>query len=349
MTDGETEELNSETVKGPTEQENNTSVQEFILLGFPTILELQIMLFVIFLVAYVLTLLENMVIIALIQTNHHLHKPMYFFLSHLSFLEAWYISVTIPKLLVNFLVDNKSISFVGCMTQLYFFSSLLCTECVLLASMAYDRYVAICNPLRYPAIMTHRFCLQLAAVSWVSGFSISMVKVSFISQLTFCSPGIINHFFCDISPVLNLACTDMSLAETVDFVLALIILMVPLSVTIVSYLCIIATILHLPTVQGRKKAFSTCASHLTVVIIFFSTSLFMYARPKKIHPFDLNKVVSVVYTIVTPMLNPFIYCLRNQEVKGALRKAFCGVSAVHQASVTDTALQRVRKFHAGGP
>ncbi|XP_067399113.1 olfactory receptor 6B1-like [Emydura macquarii macquarii] len=330
------------------EQENHTSVQEFILLGFPTIREVQLLLFIIFLVAYVLTLLENMVIIALIRMNHHLHKPMYFFLSQLSFLEAWYISVTIPKLLINFLVESRSISFVGCMTQLYFFSSLLCTECVLLASMAYDRYVAICNPLRYPAIMTHRLCLQLAAVSWMSGFSISLVKVSFISRLTFCSPGIINHFFCDISPVLNLACTDMSLAETVDFALALLILMVPLSVIIVSYLCIITTILHIPTVQGRKKAFSTCASHLTVVIIFFSTSLFMYARPKKIHPFDLNKLVSVVYTVVTPMLNPFIYCLRNQDVKGALRKAFSGVSAVHKVSVMDTALQRDRQLPAGG-
>ncbi|XP_006110552.2 olfactory receptor 6B1-like [Pelodiscus sinensis] len=327
--------------------ENGTNVQEFILLGFPAILELQGLLFVVFLVAYVLTLLENMVIIGLIRTNSHLRKPMYFFLSHLSFLEAWYISVTIPKLLVNFLVEDKRISFVGCMTQLYFFSSLLCTECVLLASMAYDRYVAICRPLRYPAIMTHRFCLQLVAVSWVSGFSISLVKVSFISRLTFCGPGIINHFFCDISPVLNLACTDMSVAETVDFVLALIILLVPLFVTVVSYLCIIAAIMRIPTIQGRKKAFSTCASHLTVVIIFFSTSLFMYARPKKIYPFDLNKLVSVVYTVLTPMLNPFIYCLRNQEVKGALKKALSGLSSVHKVPVMDTAHQRDRKIHAG--
>uniref|UniRef100_A0A8C4WJ26 G-protein coupled receptors family 1 profile domain-containing protein n=1 Tax=Gopherus evgoodei TaxID=1825980 RepID=A0A8C4WJ26_9SAUR len=327
---------------------NQTGVTEFILLGFGNLLELQILLFLLFLVIYIVTVAGNILIIVLVVTNHHLRNPMYFFLSHLSFLESWYISVTIPKLLVNFLVENKSISFVGCMTQLYFLSSLLCTECVLLASMAYGHIAVICNPLRYPAIMTHQFCLQLAAVSWVSGFSISLVKVSFISQLTFRSPGIINHFFCDISPVLNLACTDMSLAETVDFALALIILMVPLSLTIVSYLCIIATILHLRTVQGRKKAFSTCASHLTVVILFFSTSFFMYARPKKIHPFNLNKLVSVMYTIVTPMLNPFIYCLRNQEVKGALRKAFCGVIAVHRASVTDTALQRDREFHAGG-
>ncbi|XP_054848726.1 olfactory receptor 6B1-like [Eublepharis macularius] len=299
---------------------NQTRIQEFILLGFPTIMELQVLLFVIFLVVYILTLLENIVIVTLIKTNSNLHKPMYYFLSHLSFLETWYISVTVPKLLVNFLTENKSISFEGCMAQLYFFISLVCTECVLLAAMAYDRYVAICDPLRYPVIMTARLCLQLAVGSWLAGFLISMLKVFFISRLTFCGPNIINHFFCDISPLLNLSCTDRTVAEMVDFVFALIILLIPLSVTIVSYVCIIGTILRIPTAQGKRKAFSTCASHLTVVIIFYSATLFMYARPRRIHSFNLNKFVSVVYTIVTPMLNPFIYCLRNQEVKDALKK-----------------------------
>ncbi|KYO36125.1 olfactory receptor 6B1 [Alligator mississippiensis] len=315
------------------EWENSTRFQEFILLGFPTIVEIQVLLFVIFLVAYILTLLENLVIIALIKTNHHLCKPMYFFLSNLSFLEAWYVSVTIPKLLVNFLSERKSISFVGCMTQLYFFSSLICTECILLAVMAYDRYVAICNPLRYLAIMSRHLCVQLALCSWLTGFLASMLKVFFIFRLSFCGPNIINHFFCDISPLLNMSCADMTTAEIVDFILALIILLVPLSITIISYVCIIATILCIPTAQGRKKAFSTCTSHLTVVVIFFSATLFMYARPKRIHPFDLNKLVSVVYTVVTPMLNPFIYCLRNQEVKGALRKTFCNKSPIPEASV----------------
>jgi len=303
-------------------QKNSTEFQEFILLGFPTIMELQMLLFVIFLVAYVLTILENILIIVLIKINHQLHKPMYFFLSNLSFLEAWYVSVTVPKLLVNFLVLSKNISFGGCMVQLYFFSSLICTECVLLAVMAYDRYVAICNPLRYPVIMNHQLCMQLAACSWLTGFLASMLKVFFISQLSFCGSNVINHFFCDISPLLNISCADMTMAEIVDFILALLILLVPLSVTIISYICVISTVLHIPTVQGRKKAFSTCVSHLTVVIIFFSATLFMYARPKRIHPFDLNKLVSIAYTILTPMLNPFIYCLRNQEVKGALKKIF---------------------------
>ncbi|NXS57709.1 OR6B1 protein, partial [Brachypteracias leptosomus] len=305
-------------------QKNSTKFQEFILLGFPTIMELQMLLFVVFLVAYMLTILENTLIVIVIKMNHQLHKPMYFFLSNLSFLEAWYISVIIPKLLVNFLVESKNISFEGCMTQLYFFSSLICTECVLLAVMAYDRYMAICNPLRYPVIMNHQLCMQLVACSWLIGFFASMMKVFFISQLSFCGSNVINHFFCDISPLLNISCADMTMAEIVDFVLALLILLIPLSVTIISYICIITTILHMPTAQGRKKAFSTCVSHLTVVIIFFSATLFMYAQPKRIYPFELNKLVSIVYTIVTPMLNPFIYCLRNQEVKGALKKIFSG-------------------------
>uniref|UniRef100_A0ABM5GN01 Olfactory receptor n=1 Tax=Pogona vitticeps TaxID=103695 RepID=A0ABM5GN01_9SAUR len=321
---------------------NRTSIREFILLGFPTSKELQVLLFVIFLVAYILTLLENMVIIIVIRTNPQLNKPMYFFLSNLSFLEMWYICVIVPRLLINFLVKDKTISFEGCMTQLYFFSSLICTECVLLAVMAYDRYVAICNPLRYPTIMTQHLCMQLAVGSWVTGFVASMLKVAFISQLPFCGPNTINHYFCDISPLLNRACEDMTVAEIVDFVLALLILLVPLSVITVSYICIIGTILHIPTSQGQKKAFSTCTAHLTVVSIFFSATLFMYARPKRIHPFELNKLVSVIYTIVTPVLNPFIYCLRNQEVKAALKKALCSSSSYPKNSNQLNHVEQVR-------
>ncbi|XP_070584456.1 olfactory receptor 6B1-like [Erythrolamprus reginae] len=308
------------------EVNNQTRIQMFILLGFPTILELQRLLFVIFLLIYILTLMENTLIIILIRTNTHFQKPMYLFLSHLSFLETWYISVTVPKLLINFLATDKSISYAGCMAQLYFFISLVCTECVLLAVMAYDRYVAICHPLRYPIIMTSQLCLQLAVGSWLTGFLISMLKVFFISRLSFCGPNVINHFFCDISPLLNLSCTDCTVAEMVDFVFALLILLIPLSVTMGSYAFIIGTILRIPTSQGKRKAFSTCASHLTVVIIFYSATLFMYARPRRIHSFNMNKLVSVVYTIVTPMLNPCIYCLRNQDVKEALKKIFCNLS-----------------------
>ncbi|KAG6539699.1 olfactory receptor [Crotalus adamanteus] len=314
------------------EVNNQTRVQMFILLGFPSVLELQRLLFVVFLCIYILTLVENTMIIILIRTNSHLQKPMYLFLSHLSFLETWYISVTVPKLLINFLATDKSISYVGCMAQLYFFISLACTECVLLAVMAYDRYVAICHPLRYPVIMTSQLCLQLAVSSWFTGFLISMLKVFFISHLSFCGPNVINHFFCDISPLLNLSCTDRTVVEIVDFVFALLILLIPLSVTMGSYAFIIGTILNIPTSQGKRKAFSTCTSHLTVVTIFYSATLFMYARPRRIHSFNTNKLVSVVYTVVTPMLNPCVYCLRNQDVKLALKKIFCSFSLENMIS-----------------
>ncbi|NWV97405.1 OR6B1 protein, partial [Machaerirhynchus nigripectus] len=304
-------------------QENDTHIHEFILLGFPTTAEQQALLFVIFLAVYLLTVAENIIIITLIVSNHQLHKPMYYFLGHLAFLEAWYISVTVPKLLLSLLLKNNNISFTGCMVQLYFFIALVCTECVLLAVMAYDRGLAVCSPLRYPAVMTRRACAQLASGSWLLGFLLAVLKVFFISQLSFCGPSLINHFFCDISPLLSLACSKRRVAEAVDFVSALLILLIPLCVIIVSYICIISTILLIPVAQNRKKAFSTCASHLAVVIIFFSATLFMYARPRSINSFDLNKLVSIIYTIVTPMLNPFIYCLRNQEVKDALLKVLC--------------------------
>ncbi|XP_024071100.1 olfactory receptor 6P1-like [Terrapene carolina triunguis] len=307
-------------------KENQSSVQEFILLGFPTALkEVQILLFLIFLFIYMLTLVENMVIIVTVQVSYPLHKPMYLFLSSLSFLEIWYITVTVPKMLLDLLRGSQHISFLGCMAQLYFFIALACTECVLLAVMAYDRYVAICSPLRYSAIMTHGLCFCLVAGSWVSGFTSSMLKVVFISRLTFCG-SVINHFFCDISPLLKLACTDMSLAERVDFILALIMILLPLLVVVASYACIVATVVRIPTAQGRWKAFSTCTSHLMVVIIFYSTTLFTYARPRAMYAFDSNKLVSMLYTVIVPFFNPVIYCLRNQDVKKALRKMIRGRS-----------------------
>ncbi|XP_061444120.1 olfactory receptor 6B9-like isoform X2 [Rhineura floridana] len=303
---------------------NQTIITEFILLGFPTSLNVQLLLFFIFLLNYLLVLAENTVIMLMVWMNRNLHKPMYYFLCNLSFLEVWYISITIPKMLFDFLTQRKLITFAGCMTQLYFFVSLACTECVLLAVMAYDCYVAICFPLCYSAIMSTRLCFHLAGGSWISGFTISVFKVSFISQLTFCGSNIINHFFCDISPVLNLACTDMSLAELVDFVLAIIILVLPLFVTVLSYIYIIATILHIPSATGHNKAFSACASHLTVVIIYYTPMIFMYVRPRAITSYNSNKLISAIYAVLTPMLNPFIYCLRNNEVKKAIWRTLRG-------------------------
>lgn len=321
------------------EKKNSTQTNMFLLLGFPGLVDFKVLLFTVLLLTYVVTVVENVLIISLIKANRELCKPMYFFLGQLCFIEVWYISVTVPKLLANFIAEDRSISFAGCMTQLFFFSSFMCTECVLLSAMAYDRYVAICQPLRYLLIMTYQMCVCLIALSWFTGFTASLIKISFISQLEFCGSHVINHFFCDISPVLNLACTDVSVAEMVDFVLALFILLVPLSITVVSYLLIITTILHIPTTQSKKKAFSTCASHLTVVIIFFSATLFMYARPKKISSYDKNKFVSAVYTIVTPMLNPFIYCLRNQELKKAFKKTLSVKITISEATKTIPCLQ----------
>ncbi|XP_069098210.1 olfactory receptor 6B1-like [Pleurodeles waltl] len=304
------------------EKGNVTTVKDFILSGFPAQIQFKGAFFCLFLVFYILTVMENIIIIAMIRANRNLHKPMYFFLSNLAFLELCYISTTVPNLLANLATANKHISFESCMTQLFFFISLLCTECVLLAVMALDRYVAICHPLRYPTIMCSSLCMQLAAGTWLSGFLITAIKVAIISRLEFCGSNIINHFFCDVSPVLNLACIDMSLAELVDFIIALIILIIPLLVTVVSYLCIILTILKIPTTTGRWKAFSTCASHLSVVSIFFTSTLFIYARPKKISSFEMNKLISTVYAVITPMVNPIIYCLRNKEMKLILQKTF---------------------------
>lgn len=309
-------------------KENITHISEFVLVGFPTYSWLQVLLFFLFLITYLFMLLENVVIILTIWVTGSLHKPMYYFLGTMSFLETWYISVTVPKMLAGFLLCPNTISFLGCMAQLYFFMSLACTECVLLAAMAYDRYVAICWPLRYPVMMTTEFCVQLTISSWLSGFTVSLAKVYFISQVSFCGNNILNHFFCDVSPILKLACMDLSMTEMVDFVLAIIILVFPLSATVLSYAFIVSAILHIPSATGQRKAFSTCASHLMVVVIFYTAVIFMYVRPRAIASFNSNKLISAIYAVFTPMLNPIIYCLRNKEVKIAIRKTMASGRAL---------------------
>ncbi|CAI9620484.1 unnamed protein product [Staurois parvus] len=299
------------------------NVTEFFLVGFTTRPEMQVFLFFVFLVIYLLTVTENLVIIITIKLNIKLHKPMYYFLCSLSFLEVWYVTVTVPILLCHFLTQHKMIAFAFCMAQMYIFISLACTECVLLAVMAFDRYVAICIPLRYTVIMNNTCCMLMAVGSWLIGFSVAMFKAIIIFRLNFCGPNTINHFFCDISPVLNLACNDISLAELVDFILGMIIILVPLSVIIFTYFSIIEAIIRIPK-ERQRKAFSTCASHLAVVTIFYSTTIFIYARPKKLSSFNLAKYVSIFYSIVTPALNPIVYCLRNREVKVALKKTLQG-------------------------
>lgn len=308
------------TITKVLEVDNDTATIRFILLGFPTRPAFQLFLFFVFLAAYLLTLLENALIILAIRSDGQLHKPMYFFLSNLSFLEMWYVTVISPKMLVDFLSHDKTISFNGCMTQLYFFVTFVCTEYILLAVMAFDRHVAICNPLRYPVIMTSQLCGTLAVGCWLCGLVTAMIKMVFIARLHYCGTPHINHYFCDISPLLNVSCEDSSQAELVDFFLALMVIAVPLCVVVASYATILSAILRIHSTQGRQKAFSTCASHLTVVILFYSTTLFTYARPKLMYAYNSNKAVSVLYTVIVPLLNPIIYCLRNREVKAALKK-----------------------------
>ncbi|NP_001378649.1 olfactory receptor 6Z7-like [Equus przewalskii] len=299
---------------------NMTRVQHFVLLGLSTSLGIRDVLFAVFLTLYLLTLLENTLIIYLICSHRELHKPMYFFLGNLSCLEMCYVSVTMPSLLVGLWTGPCHVPFTTCMTQLFFFISLICTECTLLASMAYDRYVAICHPLHYPLLMRPQVFLGLAMTSWFGGLLVSVIKTACIASLSYCGPNVLNHFFCDVSPLLNLSCTHVALTELVDFISAIVILWGSLIIAIASYVAIVRAVLHMPSAAARCKAFSTCASHLIVVGIFYSATIFIYARPNRIEAMDLNKVLSVIYTVVTPMCNPVIYCLRNKEVQAVFHR-----------------------------
>nr|XP_003406689.1 olfactory receptor 5-like [Loxodonta africana] len=299
---------------------NMTRVQEFILLGLSPRVNIRDALFAVFLTLYLLTLLENTLIIYLVYSHSELHKPMYFFLGNLSCLEMCYVSVTMPSLLVGLWIGSYHISFTVCMTQLFFFVSLICIECTLLASMAYDHYVAICHPLHYPLLMRPQVCLGLSLSSWLGGLMVSGVKTTCIASLSYCGPNVLNQFFCDVSPLLNLSCTHVALTELVDFISAIVIFCGTLLVALASYSAIGLAVLHMASAAARRKAFSTCASHLVVVGIFYSAALFIYCRPSRIKSMDLNKVLSVTYTVVTPMCNPIIYCLRNKEVHAVLRK-----------------------------
>ncbi|XP_065271321.1 olfactory receptor 6N1-like [Emys orbicularis] len=302
---------------------NQTVIMEFILLGFGDLPDLQILLF---LIIYLATVAGNTLIVALVVADHHFHTPMYFFLGNLSCLETCYTSTILPRLLISLLTGDKTMSVSGCIIQLYFFGSLACTECYLLAAMSYDRYLAICKPLHYSTLMNIRICLQLAAASWLNGCLAVIILISFLSQVLFCSPNEIDHFYCDVMPLMELSCSDTRLIILVDFILACVFILPPFLLTLTSYVCIIATILRIPSTTGRKKAFSTCSSHLIVVTIFYGTLIVVYMLPKRDTLGDLKKVLSLCYTVLTPLVNPLIYSLRNREVKEALCKAVskCG-------------------------
>ncbi|XP_062053906.1 LOW QUALITY PROTEIN: olfactory receptor 8U3-like [Lepus europaeus] len=300
---------------------NITYVTEFILQGITDRPELQVPCFLMFLVVYLVTVVGNFGLITLIRIDARLHTPMYYFLSHLAFVDLCYSSAITPKMMVNFVVQRNTIPFLACATQLGCFLTFMITECFLLASMAYDRYAAICSPLHYSTLMSKRVCIQLVAVPYIYSFLVALFHTIITFRLTYCGPNVINHFYCDDLPLLALACSDTRLKEILIFAFAGFDMICSSSIVLTSYIFIIAAILRIRSTQGRRKAISTCGSHMVAVTIFYGTLIFMYLQPKSNHSLDTDKMASVFYTVVIPMLNPLIYSLRNKEVKDASKKA----------------------------
>ncbi|XP_075424044.1 olfactory receptor 5V1-like [Ascaphus truei] len=300
-----------------------TWVSEFILLGLTNDHESQLILFAFFLVVYVITLLGNSLMVFTITLSSTLHSPMYFFLRILSIVDICFTSSTVPKLLLDFLSEVKRISFPGCVAQLYSFISFGGIECVLLAVMAGDRYVAICMPLRYTQMMSRNVCLILVAICWIIGLLNSLAHTVLTFRLPFCKSKSINHFFCDIPPLLALSCADTTVNEVVVYTAGGSVIVGSFLLTLLSYIFIVTAVLKIKTVSGRLKTFSTCASHLIVVTLFFGTGVFTYIRPTSTYSLDQDRVVPVLYGIMNPMLNPLIYSFMNKEVQGSLRKAIC--------------------------
>ncbi|XP_063122017.1 olfactory receptor Olr1266 isoform X1 [Rattus norvegicus] len=299
---------------------NYSLVTEFILEGLTDQPKLQMPLFFLFLGIYVVTIVANLGLITLISLNSHLHTPMYYFLFNLSFVDICYSSVFTPKMLINFVVEKNTISYTGCLTQLYFFCFFVITECYILTAMAYDRYVAICKPLLYNVILSPRICALFMFGAYVMGFWGSLAHTLCMARLTFCDANLVNHYLCDILPVLQLSCTSTYNNEVVVFVLVGMNIVVSSSTTFVSYGFIIANILRISSTQGRAKAFNTCSSHIMTISLFCGSAIFMYMQPSDVESMDKGKVASVFYTNVAPMLNPLIYSLRNKDVKLALKK-----------------------------
>ncbi|KYO34301.1 hypothetical protein Y1Q_0007735 [Alligator mississippiensis] len=305
------------------EMENNTTkVTMFVLLGFPMGHKAEILLSAILLAMYILTLTGNLVILGIVPTNRQLHTPMYYFLCNLSVLDIFFTSVIIPQFISNLLSGNKTISFAGCMTQSYIYFFLGTVEYFLLTSMSYDRYTAICNPLRYHTLMNGWVCTQMVLGCWMGGFLSVLFPTILISRLPYCQSNVIDHFFCDSGPLLELSCSDTRMIELMDFLLSSIVILCSLVLTIISYAYIISTILRIPTSMGQRKAFNTCASHLTIISISCGITIFIYVTPSQKGTLGLQKIPAVLTTIVCPFLNPFIFTLRNDTVTGALKQCF---------------------------
>ena len=303
---------------------NHSSVSEFILEGLTKCPELQLPLFLLFLGIYVVTVVGNLGMIFLITLSSQLHSPMYYFLSHLSFIDLCYSSVITPKMLVSFVLEKNVISFQECMAQLYFFLIFVIAEGYLLTAMAYDRYVAICSPLLYNIIMSHRVCSIMMGVVYSLGLFGATVHTTRMSMLSFCGSHVISHYFCDILPLLSLSCSSTHVNEILLFIIGGVNTLAPTLAVLISYAFIFSSILHIHSIKGRSKAFGTCSSHLMALVIFFGSITFMYFKPPSSNTMEQEKVSSIFYTTVIPMLNPLIYSLRNKDVKNALRKVLRG-------------------------
>ncbi|XP_078510098.1 olfactory receptor 5V1-like [Lissotriton helveticus] len=311
----------SDSIPKQMEGENQTEANEFVIVGFVGVPQLQALFFATLLLVYMITLFGNVLIIAIVYLNIHLHTPMYFFLTNLSLLDINCPTIILPKLLAKFFQGKTVFSLTECLLQIYFFLVIVSTEFILLAIMAYDRYVAVCNPLRYMTIMSKDVCIRLAVGTWVVGFADPILHAVLLSRLSFCSSHIINHFFCDVTALMTLSCSSTRSIETSSYIFGSIIVVLPFLLVVVSYGNILNAILKIKSIQGRWKAFSTCTSHLTVVILFYGSLSSAYIRPTSTFSMNDNKLLSLSYTVITPLCNPFIYTLKNKDFKNALRKA----------------------------
>ena len=300
--------------------ENYTGVREFIFQGFTSFHEHKLTLFVVFLTLYLLTLSGNVIIVTIISIDRHLHTPMYFFLTVLSTSETLYTLVIVPRMLSSLVGLSQPISLAGCATQMFFFITLAINNCFLLTVMGYDCYVAICNPLRYMIIMNKRVCAQLVWAACSIGLFVATIQISSVFRLPFCYRKVA-HYFCDIRPVMKLSCANTTIHDIINFLISSLVIVVPMVLVFISYVLIISTILKIASAEGRKKAFATCASHLTVVIVHYGCTSIAYLKPKSENMRDQDQLISVTYTVFTPLLNPVVYTLRNKEVKDALCRA----------------------------
>ncbi|KAM9067909.1 olfactory receptor 11H4-like [Sarcophilus harrisii] len=295
------------------------TVTEFVILGFTGSWETRILLFSLFFIIYILTMAGNGAIMCAVRWDQRLHTPMYILLGNFAFLEFWYINSTVPSILGNLLSETKTISFPGCFIQFYFFSSLAATEIIFLCIMAYDRYLAICHPLHYPTIMTLKHCCTLMSVCWVLGFLVFFLSTIQLSQLSFCDSNIIDHIICDRDVLIALSCVPAPSTEILFSVLSCLLTFLPILYILGSYILLLKAVLKVPSAAGRRKAFSTCGSHLAIVCLFFGSLMIMYVSPTSENS-EVQKIISLLYIVVTPSLNPLIYSLRNKEMKAALRK-----------------------------